>query len=228
MDHFLRFSRHLLLLGAVVLLGLATVGCAAGAGPGLGLVVVLALGSLFAAGCSQSHSVDGDAGDVRIDAGTGDAGDGDWEPCCNAGRIESCFCPAGWACNYGWFETCSDGSCAYTGEMCPSDVDAGPPGTEEPCCIDGVITTCFCPADAECNYGWYNDCGGGTCVGPTDECPSDVDGGVPDGGVEGTWDPCCVDGVITSCFCPAGAICNYGVYDDCGGGTCATSGTMCP
>jgi len=34
----------------------------------------------------------------------------------------------------------------------------------------------------------------------------------------GEWEPCCVDGVIEVCFCPAGAVCNYGPgLSRCGG-----------
>jgi hypothetical protein len=99
-------------------------------------------------------------------------------------------------------------------------VDAGDAGDAdgywEPCCEDGAVSVCFCPADVACNYGWFTDCGDGTCVWPDSTCPD-----------AGTWEPCCDDGVITTCFCPAGAICNYGLYVDCGGGAC-THGEECP
>jgi hypothetical protein len=33
--------------------------------------------------------------------------------------IDSCFCPAGVACNYGWYEDCGAGVCVFPGEACP-------------------------------------------------------------------------------------------------------------
>jgi hypothetical protein len=50
-----------------------------------------------------------------------------------------------------------------------------------------------------------------------------------DAGEPGTWEACCIDGRIDVCFCPAGAICNYGLYEDCGEGYCAfPPGSGCP
>ena len=99
-------------------------------------------------------------------------------------------------------------------------------GTWQECCVEGRIDTCFCPADAICNYGWYNDCGDGTCTDPSTMCPV-VDAGVPDD-AGGSWESCCVEGRIDTCFCPAGVACNYGWYNDCGDGTCTDPTTMCP
>ena len=151
-----------------------------------------------------------------------DAG-GHWESCCVDGTIDTCFCEAGWSCNYGWFEDCGGGTCVASGfgDECPGDggvVDAG--GTFEPCCVGGRIDSCFCPGGAECNYGWFEDCGAGTCVDPGSMCPV-ADAGAPVLDAGGHWDPCCVDGEITTCHCPAGVICNYW-YTDCGDGTCTT------
>ena len=44
--------------------------------------------------------------------------DGSWEACCVDGRIDSCCCPAGVACNYGWYTSCGDGTCVGPAEMC--------------------------------------------------------------------------------------------------------------
>ncbi|MBX3274400.1 MAG: hypothetical protein KF729_29315 [Sandaracinaceae bacterium] len=226
MTHF----RHALVSTALVVLALSATGCAGGAAWGGALAALLSLSLLFAAGCNQSHSAGDDAGTVARDGGgadgSADAG-GYWERCCVDGRIDSCFCPGGHACNYGWFTDCGGGTCSFGPEGCG---DAGMPdggGTWEPCCNDGVIDVCFCPADAECNYGWYTDCGDGTCAYEAGAC---ADGGVAtDAGTpDGTWEPCCNDGVIESCFCPAGVACNYGWYTDCGGGTCVGPVETCP
>jgi hypothetical protein len=60
-----------------------------------------------------------DTGDVDADA------DGHWSACCLNGEVDSCFCPSGVACNYGWFTDCGDGTCVMPGEECPHDADAG-------------------------------------------------------------------------------------------------------
>jgi hypothetical protein len=154
-------ARPALWLGAafVVVLG---AGCAAG-GAVSGAALVLALGiAIVGLGCSESHEP---LGDASTDA---DA-DGFWEPCCQGGVVSSCFCPAGAACNYGWYTTCEDGSCVDLASMCPEEMD----GNWEPCCVDGVVTTCFCPADAVCNYGLFVDCGGGVCT-HGESCPAVV------------------------------------------------------
>jgi hypothetical protein len=94
-------------------------------------------------------------------------------------------------------------------------------GTWEPCCEDGQITTCFCPAGAECNYGrGLDQCG-------TDGGRDATVDAAPDTG-DGTWQTCCVDGRIDTCFCPAGVACNYGMgLQDCGDGTCAQFPDTC-
>ncbi|MFW5876399.1 MAG: hypothetical protein ACOCXM_06650 [Myxococcota bacterium] len=107
-------------------------------------------------------------------------------------------------------------------------------GTWENCCVDGEVDTCFCPAGAACNYGWYTDCGDGTCSLDPEGCDGDggtedaaVDAGGDGGGDGGTWESCCVDGEVDTCFCPAGVACNYGWYTDCGDGTCTSDPGSC-
>ncbi len=46
------------------------------------------------------------------------------------------------------------------------------------------------------------------------------DATVDGGGDGGTWEPCCSAGMIDTCYCPPDTICNYGLYTDCGDGTC--------
>ncbi len=95
----------------------------------------------------------------------------------------------------------------------------GADGRWEECCVDGTLTTCFCPGEAVCNFGYgLVDCGDGTCIDQFVEPPQSCDD-EPDGG---TLEPCCLDGVMTTCECPAGLVCNFGLgWDDCGDGTCA-------
>ncbi|HJL18263.1 MAG TPA: hypothetical protein RMH99_21545 [Sandaracinaceae bacterium LLY-WYZ-13_1] len=190
---------HLLIrLGALTLFGVAMAGCATGGGWAAMLAVVLSAGTLVLSGCSMSHENGGDAAvedasTPRDDAGDGDAG-GTWSDCCVDGVVDSCFCPAGAACNYGWYTDCGGGTCAFGPEGCgDGGVDAGPEaedagmsdagvdagGTWSDCCVDGVIDSCFCPGGAECNYGWFNDCGDGLCVGPSEMCPAPADAGTP-------------------------------------------------
>ncbi len=43
----------------------------------------------------------------------------------------------------------------------------------------------------------------------------------------GTFGHCCVEGVLASCYCPAGVTCHFGI--DCGGGICLDGdGGACP
>jgi len=44
-------------------------------------------------------------------------------------------------------------------------------GRQEECCRDGLITTCFCPANSVCNYDQFEDCGDGFCANPGESCP---------------------------------------------------------
>jgi hypothetical protein len=212
-------------IASVLGLGVALAGCAAGGGWVAGAFALMAVAGVALSGCSSSHTTGRDSG-AEMDAGDAIDAGGRWERCCVEGSVDSCFCPAGWACNYGWFEDCGDGTCIDPGseDVCSGDggVDAGPDagGTFEPCCVAGHIDTCFCPAGAECNYGFFEDCGDGTCTDPGSMCPA-ADAGAPVLDAGGHWDPCCVDGALTTCHCPAGVICNYW-YTDCGDGTCTT------
>jgi hypothetical protein len=250
-DHPFIFQAARALGGLAFLVALT--GCTAGSVSSLVLAAFLALGSAGLSACASSHSnVDGGA---RIDSGSADSGQdagGIWESCCVDGMITTCFCPAGVACNYGWYTACGDGTCGFDG------CDAGAPtedaGTEdagmstwEPCCSGGMITLCECPAGFACNYGWFENCGGNTCVFPGETCPSDldagplppfdagedagsIDAGSVDPGVDagGHWEPCCIDERVTTCFCPAGAACNFGWFTPCSDGTCvATPGGSC-
>jgi len=145
--------------------------------------------------------------DAGPDTGGDDGGDGGTlEACCQNGKISQCYCPPHYACNYGAFTDCGDGTCAPlfgapdadtcgTGDGGPdaSDADVGDAdvgdadaGSWDPCCDNGKVTTCYCPPNYACNYGWFTDCGDGTCVDPfgppdADVCPAG-DGG-PDAGV---------------------------------------------
>lgn len=177
-------------LAALVFFGFALAGCGPGGAWALAAIAVLLLAL---AGCSESRVLGPDAG-PRADAGTADAGrlidgggfdagEGHWESCCEAGRAATCLCPAGASCNYGLgLVICDDGTCDYgvdpdvfcaadAGAPDAGDVDAG--GTWEPCCVEERIETCFCPAGVACNYGLYQDCGGGVCVFPGEPCPAD-------------------------------------------------------
>lgn len=167
-------------IAALALLGLAVAGCAAGAGWAATLAVVLSFGTLALSGCSESHDSGGDSSiqdagrDAGADAGA-DAG-GTWHSCCVDGVVDTCLCPPAAICNYESYRLCPDGTCHYGSECDEVDdagvaeVDAG--GQWEPCCQDGVIESCFCPAGAACNYGLFNDCGDGTCVFPSEMCPA--------------------------------------------------------
>lgn len=185
---------------------LALVGFAfalAGCGPGgvwLGALVMVV--ALALAGCSESREAARDGGpgqdarivggDASVDAGHADASDldagGRWETCCEDGRISTCFCPASHSCNYGLgLIVCDDGvRCGYgpggdddRERLCGAGLDAGvgrdaggEPGEWEPCCLDGRVDLCFCPAGAVCNYGLYEDCGEGYCASPPGSgCP---------------------------------------------------------
>lgn len=189
---------------AFLLLGLAVTGCAVGGGWSASLGVLLSAVFLFLGGCAARHEVPTDAEvvDSEVIEGT-DAGEGTWETCCVDGRVDTCFCEAGWSCNYGWFNDCLDGTCAFERWECfddagpPDPPDAGPAdagpadagapdasGAWEPCCVAGIIESCWCPAGLECNYGWFTGCGDGTCVEPGLECgaPSPDSGTVVDAG----------------------------------------------
>jgi hypothetical protein len=175
--------------------------------------LLLALASP-AAGCADSV--------VAGDAGTPDAG-GRWEACCQSGRVSTCFCPAGAVCNYGWFTDCGDGTCEPGPSLPGARCGDGGAGTWEPCCVDGRVTTCFCSAGEACNYGWFTDCGGGTCeAGPGSGCG---DGGAPrpDGHAV-----CCDFEAerLTTCACPGG-LCAGGPFTTCARGRCVDLDAAC-
>ncbi|AKF04670.1 hypothetical protein [Sandaracinus amylolyticus] len=114
-----------------------------------------------------------------------------------------------------------------------AEVDAG--GSWDTCCNDGRVDTCFCPGGASCNYGLgLVVCADGRCTydhtGDPELFCSAPDGGLPDAGEPGEWERCCnAEGRVDLCFCPAGAVCNYGLFEDCGEGYCASPpGSGCP
>lgn len=195
-------------------------------------------------------------GDAAHDGSTDPDSAGTWERCCDNGRISSCYCPAGMACNYGWFTPCPDGTCVLgrdaPGKCSPAD-DAGPPdaaadasGRWYPCCLSERVSSCYCPPGAACNYGPFDICADRSCRNPPQSCPVDAgpssDLAAGDARVSidasadasaardlgGTWQTCCVSGRIDTCFCPAGATCNYGLFQNCGGGRCVMLGQACP
>ena len=43
-------------------------------------------------------------------------------------------------------------------------------GAWEECCVDGVVSTCCCENNADCNYGMFQTCEDGSCVGPAEQC----------------------------------------------------------
>jgi hypothetical protein len=122
-----------------------------------------------------------DAGIPTAVEDTPDAGipsQGNWESCCThnpdggRGIVSSCYCPPNMSCNYGMgVSYCADGTCVsmFDGTACPEWGDAG--ASWSPCCdlsADGhlgVLTVCYCPPLAVCNYGLGLEiCGDGTCT----------------------------------------------------------------
>ncbi|MCB9637292.1 MAG: hypothetical protein H6727_00095 [Myxococcales bacterium] len=265
-------SLGLLCVSVLILAGCAGALRSGGWGFGLFLLGTLGLASLLQTqtacdpvGVSESHQdgkVTGDGGTQKDGVVSETQPEGTWEACCSNGKIDSCFCPAGAACNYGWFTDCGNGTCVPnpnqqcgegTTEIVPEkmpekqpeiSVETQPEGTWEACCNNGKIESCFCPGGAACNYGWFTDCGNGTCVpNPNQQCgegtteivpekmpelkPDPQPELKPEPQPEGTWETCCKSGKIDSCFCPAGVACNYGWFTDCGNGTCSLDPTKC-
>ena len=220
---------------------------------------------------NQEGNPDGDGGNQKdgVEVTKEETVEGAWQTCCENGKISTCFCPAGMACNYGWFTDCGGGVCIATpNATCDSEVvpegqpestaeskpesmaeskpesttEVQPEGTWQTCCENGKISTCFCPAEMACNYGWFTDCGAGTCIpDPRGTCPGEViPEGQPETSVEtkpemsvevqpeGTWESCCQNGKVSTCFCPAGVACNYGWFTDCGSGVCVMPNQVCP
>lgn len=208
--------------------------------------------------CGVDMAPDADLGpdDLGVDADMGPDADmgGAWETCCEDGKISQCFCPEGAVCNYGWFTPCdparsaggiecgppTEDACGYTDEdmgqdMAPDmDSDMGADmkpdmeaGTWEPCCQGGQVGQCFCPEGVACNYGWFTTCDPArqpqvACALFEEQC-NYADGG--------TWQPCCEDGQVSQCLCPAGAACNYG-FTACdpavSGVACVPARVACP
>lgn len=118
----------------------------------------------------------------------------------------------------------------------PAIDDAGCRVPVECCSFDrpGLLTSCCCDVDTSCNYGLdlvvCDDrvhCGYAWQGTREQICGAHDDAGSRDAG--GAWEPCCDDatGTISSCFCPAGVACNYGMYVSCPDGSCA-NGPSCP
>jgi len=109
-------------------------------------------------------------------------------------------------------------------------------GTWHTCCRNGEISSCYCPPQTACNYGRFTRCGGNTCTNGFGDagCPTqdaEDTGDVPDMSdtpdadsagdtAEGTWQACCQNGEISSCYCPPQTACNYGRFKRCGGDRC--------
>lgn len=172
------------LLALTVLLG----GCAGSSWVSVVPFVLWAL-SVALVGCAESH-------------GPGD-------PCCveadgeGWGRLSSCYCPAGAACNYAPFTDCGGGVCRTTFGLEPGSCDDTP------------------------DAGPAADVSSRPDTAPRPDAPR-ID--APDA-LDGSYEPCCEtgpDGIghVSSCFCPAGWACNYGWFVSCGGDTCAFS--ECP
>lgn len=181
-----------------LLMMLALCSCAGGSGAASLLLLALAL-VLGACRQEPTRALErdelADAGGLPREVDPRDAsepppvigpGDGHWERCCRDGREEQCWCPGPTSCNFAW--SCIDaGVDDITPDLGTTDVgradlgradlggaDLGSPdlggGRWEPCCQNGVISTCYCPEGAICNYGWFNDCGDDTCVVPPRMC----------------------------------------------------------
>ncbi len=100
-------------------------------------------------------------------------------------------------------------------------------GTWEACYVDGGLTTCYCPPNTACNFGQGlpRDGGDATADAPMDapvrvdaRDAADVRDASPEGGA---WAQCCVSGRTSTCFCPPGAACNFGLGEThCADGTC--------
>lgn len=204
-----------LILITVIALGLG--GCAGLSGfspPVSALVFLIALTVGGVVGCRETEQTPSDGWTVEedvvsdvpdaADSTTPDPdpdtarGEGRWVQCCDNGEIESCFCPAGVACNYGRFKSCGGDKCvpAWGRDVgCPTDAgdtsEPPQPDVPEP---DTDVPPPDVTRDTE---------------GPTDTARG-----------EGRWVQCCENGEIDTCFCPAGVACNYGRFKSCGGGKC--------
>lgn len=204
----LRLVPLLLALAAAFLLA----GCVnvAGAGFGTSLVVFLvALMGLGVAACSDdTRTNNGWQVEENNDNNDNNNRDGTWQTCCINGQVDSCFCEANASCNYGWYTDCGDGTCVSNfgdpeDAVCPGDAgDAG----------DVTDTT-----DA-------SDASDTTDTADTADAADAADTADTADARDGTWQSCCNDGQVDTCFCPSGVACNYGWYTDCGDGTCVLGG----
>jgi hypothetical protein len=101
-------------------------------------------------------------------------------------------------------------------------------GTWQGCCVDGSFDhMCFCPEGTACNYGWVESCdparsaGGIACSSSSSENPcgyTDLEMGADmasDADMGGAWEPCCIDGELSACFCAGDSACSYGEYVRC-------------
>ena len=63
--------------------------------------------------------------------------------------------------------------------------------------------------------------GGGADSGIDEDTGLDISYG------EGSWEECCKEGEISTCYCPGGVDCGYGAFTQCGGGSCAVPPMTC-
>jgi hypothetical protein len=123
----------------------------------------------------------------------------------------------------GMFMLLTFGAAMLAGCTSREVVDGGAPdapGHFESCCEQGRMSSCYCPPSTACNFGMaVTFCSDGTCFTTgMGSCPT-IDAGAPD--AAGTFEPCCVDEHVSTCYCPPGAVCNFTLgVTNCGDGTC--------
>ena len=235
----MRFRLRLLPLTVACAAAFVLAGCVSATGASFGasiVVFVIALLGLGVAACSDTNQTPNNGWDVgeALDASdasdgstpsdaddvveppdvedTGHEEEGTWGPCCDNGEISSCYCPPRTACNYGWYTDCGDGTCSMDPDGCGDTGDAG--DTSDTSDVADAADT----SDAA-DANDAQDASDTTDVGDTVDAETDPGG---------SWSTCCKNGQIDSCYCPAGMACNYGWYEDCGGGTCTYPGGTCP
>lgn len=117
--------RIVIALASLAAISLVLAGCAQ-AGPVAGLwpvaLLLSALSMVGLAACGRASAPT----DAAVD------GAASWEACCEDGVLTTCYCPAGWACNYSrGLRACGDGTCVYNEnyqDTTPCDPwDDGPP-----------------------------------------------------------------------------------------------------
>jgi hypothetical protein len=57
-------------------------------------------------------------------------------------------------------------------------------------------------------------------VSDADQTPDTTDADETVDTAEGTWQDCCRNGEISSCYCPPNVACNYGRFKRCDGDKC--------